>query len=214
MRLFLLLALAALLTACSPGSYAVPQPATYADTAVETTDVPANRMVIRTASLSLRVERADSTLRRLTQLAESFGGYPASTDNTTARLRVPAARLDEALDRIAALGKVTDRRLSTEDITNGYRDLGIRLENAERTRQRYLALLERAETVTETLEIERELQRISEEVELLKARRLGLERDEALATVTVYLREREKIGPLGYVFVGLWKGISWLFVRP
>ncbi len=33
------------------------------------------------------------------------------------------------------------------------------------------------------------------------------------STIEIYLEQKEKLGILGYVFVGLYKGIEWLFVR-
>jgi hypothetical protein len=33
------------------------------------------------------------------------------------------------------------------------------------------------------------------------------------STININLEQKEKLGILGYVFVGLYKGISWLFIR-
>jgi hypothetical protein len=60
-------------------------------------------------------------------------------DKTT--LRVLAIHFKEALGQIEKPGKVTDKNISGEDVTEEYRDLEIRLDSAEKTRKRYLELL-------------------------------------------------------------------------
>ncbi len=205
------LLLAALLTGCTASrTYSgLSAPVAYGENNL----VPTDRKVLREASLELRVDEPDTTIARLVDLAGRLGGYPEQTTGYFATLRVPDDRLEAAMDEVATYGKVTDRQLSTTDITDSYRDLGIRLDNAERARQRYLALLDRADTVPEAIEVERELERLNETIDLLKGQRNRMDNGETLATLTVAVRQREKLGPLGYVFVGLWKGVSWLFVR-
>ena len=202
--------LLALLTACSP-RYAGTEPYVAREQTGE--ELPTERKVVREAWLDLRVDEPDTTISRLTALAERLGGYPAATNSTSTTLRIPDDRLEQAMTETATYGKVRDRRLSVTDVTDGYRDLGIRLDNAERARQRYLELLDRATTVTEAIEVERELERLSETIDLLRGRRNALNQREALATLTVGVEKRERPGPLGYVFLGLWRGVSWLFVR-
>ena len=46
-------------------------------------------------------------------------------------------------------------------------DLEIRLENAEKARNRYLELLDKAETVGEVLSVEKELERLNEKIDLI-----------------------------------------------
>jgi hypothetical protein len=55
---------------------------------------------------------------------------------------------------------VKDKNIAGEDVTEEYRDLEIRLDSAEKTRQRYLELLNKAERVKEILKIEKELERL------------------------------------------------------
>jgi hypothetical protein len=47
----------------------------------------------------------------------------------------------------------------------------------------------------------------------LKERLNRLSHLEAYATITVDLQEKVKPGLIGYVFVGLYQGVKWLFVR-
>ena len=171
------------------------------------------RMLLREAFLDLRTPEPDSALAYLSALATRLGGYPAEITGYSATLRIPNARLEEALAAGEGLGRVVERSISSTDVTDQYRDLGIRLDNARRARERYLELLARVTSVADGIAVERELERLAETIDLLEGRRAGLEQREALAVLRVRVGERTKPGPLGYVLLGLWKGVSWLFVR-
>ncbi|MDR2693406.1 MAG: DUF4349 domain-containing protein, partial [Chitinispirillales bacterium] len=86
------------------------------------------------------------------------------------------------------------------------------LNNFKAVRDRYLALLEKAEAVDEILSIEKELERVNLEIEKLEGRIKYAEQSVSYSIITVYFRERTKPGPVGWVFYGLYYGIKWLFV--
>ena len=175
-------------------------------------DRPA-RKIVYDAYLDLVVREPDTAVARIVALAEEFGGFVNQTSNRRAVIRVPAARRAEAIERIAALGKLRDKRLTGEDVTDAYLDYGIRLDNAEKTRARYLELLAKAQNVEETLLVEKELSRLTETIDLLKGRMQELNKREAYTLLTVSLNQKAKLGPLGYVFKGLYGAVKWMFVR-
>jgi hypothetical protein len=150
---------------------------------------------------------------RIVTLTKAYEGFLTRTSNTGATIRVPAARLDEALTEISALGRVKDKRITGDDVTEAYFDIGIRLDNAEKSRQRYLELLAKAQTVEETLLVERELERLTETIDLLKGKRNRLDQLEAYSVISIDLERKAKLGPLGYVVKGVYGVVKWLFVR-
>ena len=79
-------------------------------------------------------------------------------------------------------------------------------------RGRYLALLEKANTVSDILGIEKELERINTEIELLEGRIKHAESSVEFSSITVRFREKAKPGPIGWIFYGLYRGIMWLFI--
>ena len=210
---YLILCLLPLLVACNR-AYG-PGPSTMASYDVRGENAPEDdtRKILYSAGVDLTVEQPDSAVARLVALAESLNGYVSQTGSDGAVLRVPAAKFERALVSIGTFGKVTDQRVTGQDVTDAYRDLGIRLDNAERSRQRYLELLAKAENVGETLLVEKELERLTETIDLLKGRRQLLDNQEAFATVRVNVQERVKLGPLGYVVRGVYGVVKWLFVR-
>jgi hypothetical protein len=82
-----------------------------------------------------------------------------------------------------------------------------------KARERYLELLEKAENVQAALMVEKELERLNGEIDMLKGKINRLEHITEYSSITVYIKEKVKPGIIGYVFVGLYKGDKWLFVR-
>ncbi len=180
---------------------------------VEQDKVVQERKVLKAASLSVVVAQPDSAVAKTVRLASAYGGFMTSTANNLAVIRVPANRFNEAMDEIAEYGKLKDKRITGEDVTDSYLDLGIRLENAEKSRKRYLELLARAETVEAALAVERELERLNEIIDRYKGQRNRMDKLEQFATIRVNFQQKAKLGPLGFLFKGLYSGVKWLFVR-
>ena len=134
-------------------------------------------------------------------------------DGSLDHVRVRTSALGTAVNEVASLGTVRSKSFKGEDVTEQYVDGELRLENARKARDRYLELMKQAENVQAALAVEKELERLNGEIELLEGRANKLKHLTDMATISVDLNKREKLGPLGYACVGAWKGVRWLFVR-
>jgi hypothetical protein len=175
------------------------------------------RKVVKRADLDLEVgslEAARAEVERL--VADADGLVESSTsvedERVILRCRVPSDRLEAVMDRIAALGDLTRRSLSKEDVTDRWFDLEARLRNAIALRDRLRALLDRATSVTEVVAVEKELTRVQTEVETLQAQFDRLRGQVSLSALDVTLERGRVLGPLGYVGYGLWWVVRKLFV--
>jgi hypothetical protein len=128
------------------------------------------RKVLYSARLTLTAKNPDSAAAAISRIAQNHQGYLSRSGTQTVVIRVKSTQLAEALTEIAALGKVTDRALTGQDVTDEYMDHQIRLENALKARSRYLELLDQATNVDEALKVERELERLNETIDLLKGK--------------------------------------------
>lgn len=171
------------------------------------------RKIVRNYDLTLRVEHLDSAAVHVEAFAKTAEGLVTYSTESYFSLRIPTARVEPTLAQLKTLGKVEASSSSAEDVSDRYYDAEARIENLEALRQRYLALLEQATSVTDLLAVEQELARVNLELEQLKGMRQHIDRNVAYSTVGVRLVERTKLGPLGWVFNGLYQGIRWLFVR-
>ena len=153
------------------------------------------RQVISQASLSIEVENVEAAVGRVRAVAESLGGFVGQLSSSggperqqsTMTIRVPQPEFFTALESIKALGKLRGENVGSEDVTEQFIDLKARLQSALREEESLLSLLERANTVSEILTIERELSRVRSEIERAQGQLNFLERRVELATITVSL---------------------------
>jgi hypothetical protein len=174
------------------------------------------RRVIKTADLTIVTSDPRDGFDKAVRMAKQMGGYTLDSRRTDKRLqitlRLPSARFEEALRRLSKLGKVDKRSIGGRDVTTEYVDLTMRLANAQRVRLRYIELLKRANNVEEALKVQKELERITGQIESLKGRVSVIDNQVSLSTVRLTLETPTSPGPVGWIFYGLYRGVAWLFV--
>jgi len=112
------------------------------------------------------------------------------------------------VDAVSKLGTVIRKNINAQDVTEDYLDYQIRLENAKKSRDRYLELLARAANVTATLKVEHELERLNGIIDLYTGKIKRLEYYSEFSTLTVNLDRERKQGLIGYISVGLYKSVK------
>jgi len=147
-------------------------------------------ILIYTAQLHLAVFEVEEVQARLIAQIGELGGFVAHQRAQELRLRVPAANFQQALRLIEGEGDLLHRDIQAQDVSEQYRDLLIRIQNAEAMRDRLEALLARANTVEDALRIERELQRLTESIEQMKGVQRRLADQVSLSTITIVFRVR------------------------
>jgi len=147
-------------------------------------------ILIYKAEFSLSVYEVEKSLNAVEGLAKDAGGYLSRRDDRSITVRIPAQKFQEMVDAIAKVGDVLHRDVVSEDVTAEYRDLEIQLQNQLAMRARFEKLLEKAAKVEEALQIEKELGRITGDIERIKGR-LKLLADQArYSTITVKFEPR------------------------
>jgi hypothetical protein len=172
---------------------------------VDTTAVTQDRMIVRTGEMSLVVKDINQACDEITQLAARFDGYVVSSrisgEEEDMRgwisIRVVDEKFDQALAELRALAvRVKSENTDSQDVTQEYTDLQARLNNAEATERQYLALLEQATDVEDTLKIYDSLSRIRQEIEQIKGQMQYLERTASMSLISVYLEPEATTKPL------------------
>lgn len=148
-------------------------------------------LLVYTANLGMSVYRVDEVRANVISAARELGGVLTVETANQVTVRVPAARFEEALERIEALGDITSRHVQAQDVGEEFRDLTIRIETLEAMRKRIERLLDQAQNVQAALEVERHLERVTVELERLKGRQRFLADQVALSTITVRFEERQ-----------------------
>ncbi len=183
----------------------------------ETADFKPDRMLIWKAYLSLEVDDVKETSGKIASLAEKSGGYVESKsesgeESAELTLRIPMQQFRGAIASLETLGTVERRSIQGEDVTEQYIDVEARLKNKIALRDRLKQLLEKATDVKDILAIEAELNRVQSDIDSMEGRIKSLKGQVDQATVHVSLKRKPILGPLGYLFKGLWWGIQKLFV--
>ncbi len=167
-------------------------------------------MVVRNAAMEVRVRSMEDAVASVRRIAAVVGAQVTqlsitSGDNAGPRplgeaavpspatgwitLRVPAEKLDTLQQQLAKTGKVLSQSVSADDVTQEYIDLSARLKNLKAEEARLRAFLTKTNKVSELLEVERELARVRGEIEAMQAQVDYLERQAAMATLTLTLYE-------------------------
>lgn len=158
--------------------------------------VPLDRLIIRTVSISLTVESVADGSTWIRDLAARKGGFVFSA-NTYVRdesefaqmtIRIPSDQLDSTVQELRdhqLVIQVDSEESTSQDVSQEYVDNESRLEALEETQRRFLALLSEADTIEEILRIESELTNIRSQIETIKGRQNYLDQMTSFSTVTI-----------------------------
>ncbi|MEP6751208.1 MAG: DUF4349 domain-containing protein [Candidatus Dormiibacterota bacterium] len=159
--------------------------------------------VIRQAQLTITVgsNLFDSKLAAVRALVQLQGGFISGTDAqaspvTNDQIRtgvitfmVPSAKFDDTIDQLAQLGKVQNEHISGNDVSAQYVDLQARLANQEAQRNAMLALLKRANSISDIIAVQTQIGQITGQIEQLKGQISYIEHNTTYSTVSVSLLE-------------------------
>jgi hypothetical protein len=194
-----------LLVACVACSHAQPM-------AVYGREIAPAPELVRAADAEIHREDPSNGPNAAASLAKEHGGWVESMAQERVVLRVPDERLDAVMAELPKLGDVASRRVRAVDMGEAHRDLKVRIDNLRRTRDRYLALLDRAGNVSEATGVEREIERVTAELEKLEAQLAAMEKRIQFSSLALDFSRTVRPGPVGWVFYALYSGVKWLFV--
>lgn len=175
------------------------------------------RMVIQNVDMSIVVADPKARMDEIADMAVRMGGFVVSSNlyrstygpnqieapEGSITIRVPAERLDEALEKIKAdVVEVTYENRSGQDVTSQYVDLKSRLAAKEKAAQDLLRIMDKAEKADDVLAIYMQVQNIQTEIESLKGQIQYYEESAALSAISIRLVAEETVKPIE---IGGWK---------
>ena len=183
-------------------SMAQARPSAFSGGRAPAQPLPSGPFISRTARLALVARGFDAARQTATAAVAEVGGIvtqmnisgqSGSSPIFSAVVHVPAARLDEVLAKLKAIGRVVDESQTAENVTEQIADIGARLANSRNTERRLNELLlKRTGSLADVLAAEREVARVREEVERLDAQRQLLDRRVTYAVVHLLVSEERK----------------------
>jgi hypothetical protein len=166
--------------------------------------------VIKTASVRVEVARGgfSDALGEATAVAGKYGGFVLSSalEGEKARrgslvIRVPAERFELALADIRDLGTLNRERVSGEDVGQEFIDLEARLRNLRAHEGVMLRLYDRAQTIPESIRVQKEVTSVQLRIEEIEGRLRYLRDQAAFGTISIGLVEVGVVpdGPKGVI---------------
>jgi hypothetical protein len=178
------------------------------------------RIVIVNASLSLVVADPEKSMDNIRQMASEMGGYVVSANlyqetldngnqapHATIKIRVPAERLNEALDKIKSESNrpPLSESQDSQDVTSDYTDLQSRLRNLQNTEQQLTKIMDAATKTEDVLSVYNQLTQVREQIEVIQGQIKYYDESAALSAISVDLVPNEAVIPLT---IGGWQPVG------
>ena len=140
-----------------------------------------NRKLIIKLYMEMRVDNIEKSILSAESMSATVGGYTRESwqneESGRLTLMIPAGQVDTFTESLKGLGKIINSNRKTEDVTDSYFDTQIRIKNLETELETMRNLLQKPGwKVSEILEIEREIRRLTDELESLKGYITNLDR--------------------------------------
>lgn len=173
-----------------------------------------NRLVIRNATLEIIVEDPGQTMNAINQMTSSMNGFVVSsnlykvntrngieTPEANIVIRVPAAKLNDAMDAIKKLVKdgkkdILTETISGEDVTKEYTDLKSRQKNLEQAEAQLRDIMASAKKTEDVLAVYQQLTQIREQIEVIKGQIQYYEESAAMSSISVKIQAEAAVQPL------------------
>jgi len=168
------------------------------------------RLVIQNADLTVVVSDVEARMKEIEAMAKEMGGFVVSSNlyqsytnnnseipEASVMIRVPAERLDDALERIKqGVVEVQSENRSGTDVTDQYIDLQSRLKAKQAAEAKLLEIMEQAQRTEDVLAVYQQLQSIQTEIEVLTGQINYLEQSAALSAISIRLIAEETVKPI------------------
>lgn len=169
------------------------------------------RIVITNGSLTITVPDPGASMERIRALAKEMGGFVVGANlykeysNTgievpraNITIRVPAGRMDEAMQRIQAESGQEPRNvtITSQDVTSEYVDLQSRLANLEAAEKELTRIMEDANRTEDVLAVYQQLVSIREQIEVIKGQIKYYDEASALSSISVDLVADAAVQPI------------------
>ena len=145
------------------------------ETKVLSSDI--SQKLVRSGGINFQSEDLEKDYQ---QIKGMLGGFDAYLENESQSndqfrktynlsIRVPSDKYDSLLNRISGIAfKVDSKYSNTDEVTERYYDLQSRIQNKKELEKRYREILTKANEVKDILEIERNLNEVRTDIEMME----------------------------------------------
>lgn len=162
------------------------------------------RKLIRSGSISLEVQDLKAAEASIIAWCDNFKGYisynQVQREDLHITAHIPSSSFDKAMEEAGQFGKLKDRQVSSEDVTESYYDLSGRLANKRILRDRLQNYLKTAKDMKDLLSIETELNGVLSEIDSMEGRLRRMSTQIDFSTVELWVSLPSGTNESGFVF--------------
>ena len=185
----------------------------FSDTIKDTSaSVTTDRKIVKTATLSIKTNDYEVFMSGIKQKIEQYNGYVEKSqeynyDNKTNRnanmnIKIPADKLESFIDELSVMGTLTSKTIGSDDITNSYIDVESRIKALETEQEALLGILEKAENLSDVIDLQDRLSDVRADLEALKALKQNYDEMVAYSEIAIDIREVERVVESDNTFFG------------
>lgn len=164
-------------------------------------DVPdvLNRMIIKTGTMNLEIEKYDETINQINDYVKKSGGFitnSSSQVNASGKkqgaitIRITTDKYDAMIKDMGNFGKILNSQINGNDVTSEYIDLQARMTTQAELEKRLLSLLnEKTAKLVDVVEVEEKLSSVRQNIEQSQGRMKYLKNQSDFSTLTVSVYE-------------------------
>ena len=212
-------------TAAPVTGMAPPPPIDEISAADATATIKIPEKIIKTADITCRVEDYKKARTDIERIVKKSNGYIASENeqnnshsiNNYMVVRVLNKDFDALVSNLVGVAKeVTNKNISTRDVTAEFVDIQTRLKTKKEIEKRYIELLQKATKIQDILDIEEKIRVLREEIESKEGQLKYLSDQVSYSTINLNFYETYEFQPsdkpgfwnrLASSMGGGWKGL-------
>ncbi len=149
--------------------------------------------IIKTANLKMEIKDFKKYNDFVHNAVKQYGAYVAQEDQNltdekseaTITIKVPVPQFENMMNKLPDDGKVTEKKISTEDVTGEVVDTKSRLEAKKQMRLKYLEFLKQSKNMEEVLQVQNEINSMQEQIESAAGRVAFLTNQSAMSTINL-----------------------------
>ncbi|MBQ6864287.1 MAG: DUF4349 domain-containing protein [Clostridia bacterium] len=163
----------------------------------------ADRKIIKTAQVRIKTRNYDTLMSDIKQKIEQYGGYieqsqeynydSASNRNANMDVKIPADKLEQFIEELEGIGTVISKVIASDDITDSYIDVESRINALETEEKTLLGILEKAENLTDVIELQNRLSAVRSDLESMKAKKQHYDGMVAYSGISLDINEVERV---------------------
>ena len=189
----------------SDSSYEAPSSSGSSSNDTLANQVKNTMMIIRNADISLDVKNLDEFTDNLNNKVNQYNGYFESTNiNNYANewsterygyytVRIPSDKLDEFLDYAKNEGSITNKQITSEDVSLEYIDVEAHISALQSERDHLNELMEQTANVSEIIEVEDRLSDVQARLDSYVSQKKSLENRVSYSTIHINACENREV---------------------